>query len=284
MNLPIYKIFLKDSDILGVALVDEPAIDEEFLKFNKDELKINFNSDLQVISGLVMIPDQLIYRNDSLGERYVFYDKDTVERAATLFLKNGMKFNLSHSGKLVQLDVVESYLTKANNEFNAPIGSWVLTARVNDLELWERIKNGEFNGFSFQSLFINELFENFNKQEKMKKEEFKSKFLELFDNLLFNKESMTPEVTKVVETAQEVNVNFNSEEFLSSVTNLLSTFKSDMLSEIDGKLLGFKEELSTLNEKVETFSNQPITQSITTEQAANVELDKLPKAAKFFIN
>ena len=109
-RLPVWEITVQDNEFLEIALVDFPAIEENFLKFNKEEVVLLFDSDKMIVSGLVMIPDKHIYRNDSLGERYAFYTADTVAKSAQLFLKNGMKFNVSHTDEIVPLDVIESIL------------------------------------------------------------------------------------------------------------------------------------------------------------------------------
>lgn len=283
MGLPIYKILVQDSDLLEIALVDEPAIEEDFLKFSKDDVIIHFNADKQIVSGLVMIPNKLIYRNDKLGERYVYYDEDTVSKSAQLFLKNGMKFNQMHSDTKLQLEVIESYLTKEQNEFNAPKGSWVITAKVSDIELWNRIKSEEFNGFSFQSLFVNELVQNFNKQEQMK--ELKEKLAAAINSILFNEETApeveAPEVVEEVEKVEE----FKTDEFKSALSEQLEAFKVSLLADIDAKIGSVKDEMKKVNERVEEFSKQPLTESVVVETVANPSAVKSSnKATEYFKN
>jgi hypothetical protein len=280
MGLPIYKILVQDSELLEIALVDEPAIEEDFLKFNKEDIIIHFNSDKQIISGLVMLPNKLIYRNDKFGERYVYYDEETVAKSAQLFLKNGMKFNEYHTDSKLQLDVIESYLTKEQNEFNAPAGSWVITAKINDEKLWNRVKSGEFNGFSFQSLFVNELVQNFNKQEEMK--ELKEKLAAAINSILFNEETV-PVTTEVVEEVAKVE-NFESDEFKSLLSETLESFKTSLLAEIDMKIGSVREEMNKVNEKVEEFSKQPIVESVTVEKVANPADKSQNKATEYFKN
>ena len=131
-QLPIYKITIADDYSLEIALVDDPAIEVDFLKFNAEELKMEFNEDKMILKGAVMIPNQLLYRNDKLGERFVTYDTLEVEKAAMLFLKNGMKFNKQHSEVDAKLDILESYLATENNLLNVPTGSWIISAKVKD--------------------------------------------------------------------------------------------------------------------------------------------------------
>jgi len=283
MGLPIYKIYVQDSELLEIALVDEAAIEEDFLKFSKEDDIVHFSADKQIVSGLVMIPNKLIYRNDKFGERYVYYDEETVTKSAQLFLKNGMKFNQSHSATKLQLDVLESYLTKEQNEFNAPKGSWVITAKVNDTELWSKIKSEEFNGFSFQSLFVNELVQNFNKQNEMN--ELKEKLMSAINSILFVVDPATP----MMEAPADVPVDSkpdttNTDEFQKLFTDALEAFKVSLLAEVDAKLEAVKGDMGKVNDAVAKFAAQPISESVVTETVASTPEKPTSKAASYFQN
>lgn len=263
-QLPIYKLTIADDYSLEIALVDDPAIEVDFLKFNAEELKMEFNEDKMILKGAVMIPNQLLYRNDKLGERFVTYDTLEVEKAAMLFLKNGIKFNQSHSEVDAKLDIIESYLATESNLLNVPTGSWIISAKVKDDALWQEIKNGTFNGFSMESLFSNELIGvqelqfNNNKEEM----EFKEKLQTVIDAVFFASEKpevkpevveeVVPEVT--VEVTEEVPLAFNKEQveelILSAVTSITEKFNSQI--EV------LSSQLKDSNTKLEEFSKQPL--------------------------
>ena len=260
-QLPIYKITIADDYSLEIALVDDPAIEVDFLKFNAEELKMEFNEDKMILKGAVMIPNQLLYRNDKLGERFVTYDTLEVEKAAMLFLKNGMKFNRQHSEVDAKLDILESYLATENNLLNVPAGSWIISAKVKDNALWQEIKNGTFNGFSMQSLFSNELIGvqelQFNNNKEMN---FKEKLQTVIDAVFFanEKPEVKPEVTEevipevVVET--ETPLAFNKEQveelILSAITAITEKFNS--------QLEALSSQLTESNAKLEEFAKQPL--------------------------
>lgn len=270
-RLPVWEITVQDNEFLEIALVDFPAIEENFLKFNKEEVVLLFDSDKMIVSGLVMIPDKHIYRNDSLGERYVFYTADTVAKSAQLFLKNGMKFNVSHTDEIVPLDVIESYLTKASNEFNAPVGSWVITAKVNDAELWENIKAGQFNGFSFQALFTNELtkFSN-NKNKEMSK--LKERVLDAINSVVFPTEEVEEVIEEVVEMAEEVVAMEEDSKVVideAFIDAKIAAIKEEIMLEVANMLIGveegFSKQFKEVDEKVEEFGKQPLAKSVQEE-------------------
>lgn len=288
-RLPVWEITVQDNEFLEIALVDFPAIEENFLKFNKEEVVLLFDSDKMIVSGLVMIPDKHIYRNDSLGERYVFYTADTVAKSAQLFLKNGMKFNVSHTDEIVPLDVIESYLTKASNEFNAPVGSWVITAKVNDAKLWENIKAGQFNGFSFQALFTNELtkFSN-NKNKEMGK--LKERVLDAINSVVFPTEEVEEVIEEVVEMAEEAVEEVKEpveepKEDEPTIDEKLEALKEEILAEVDKKIeqmvLAIGEEVAKVDEKVEEFGKQPLAKSVK-EEVETPKPVKGSKATAFF--
>lgn len=260
-QLPIYKITIADDYSLEIALVDDPAIEVNFLKFNAEELKMEFNEDKMILKGAVMIPNQLLYRNDKLGERFVTYDTLEVEKAAMLFLKNGMKFNRQHSEVGAKLDILESYLATENNLLNVPAGSWIISAKVKDNALWQEIKNGTFNGFSMQSLFSNELIGvqelQFNNNKEMN---FKEKLQTVIDAVFFAnektevKQEVTEEVIPEVVVETETPLAFNKEQveelILSAITAITEKFNS--------QLEALSSQLTESNAKLEEFSKQPL--------------------------
>ena len=260
-TLPIYKITFTDEESIEVALVEDPAIEVDFLKFNSEAVKLEFNEDKKVIKGAVMIPNQLLYRNDRLGERFVTYDSFEIEKAATLFLKNGMKFNKSHSEIQASLDIFESYISAENNDLNVPAGSWIISAKVKDDSLWKEIKDNLFNGFSVQAIFSNELIGTQELQFNKQKEEmdFKEKLQAVIDAVFFANEKPvveTPEV--VVDAAPEVIKQsvemFSKDEAEKLILDAIAAVTKEFNSQIEV----LSSKLTESNAKLEEFSKQPI--------------------------
>lgn len=300
-KLPIYKIVPMECDFLEIAVVDNPAIEEYFLMFNEEPIKIEFNSDKQIIKGPVMVPDKLIYRNDRLGERFVTYDSAGIQLAAEMFLKNGFKFNKDHTSELLPIQIIESYFAQEPNEFGVSKGSWIVSAKVNDSELWSQFKNNE-RGFSFQSLFSNELIGteelNFN-TNKNKEMDLKEKLMTAINTVLF---AEVPEVveTPVVEEVPVVTEEVVVEEFAEApvtpevpvveeetvqltpemvqqmidaslviaVEAVISQVK-EMLGQGDAKV---EVEMSAMKAKIEEFGAQPLSKPITETVVNTVKL------------
>ena len=170
MKLPIYQLEISedlndDVEVDFVALVDRPAIEKDFLKFK--EAKANFviqSEDRRIVSGALMLADTPIYRNDQNGEYYVTFTKDTIEKIAQKFFKKGYQsnVNLMHDEALAVEGVTmyESFIVDSSRGVmamkgfeDAPEGSWFGSFKVENESVWDKIKSGEFKGFSVQGMF-----------------------------------------------------------------------------------------------------------------------------------
>jgi hypothetical protein len=170
MKLPIYQLEISedlndDVEVDFVALVDRPAIERDFLKFK--EAKANFviqSEDRRIVSGALMLADTPIYRNDQNGEYYVTFTKDTIEKIAQKFFKKGYQsnVNLMHDEALAVEGVTmyESFIVDSSRGVvamkgfeDAPEGSWFGSFKVENESVWNKIKSGEFKGFSVEGIF-----------------------------------------------------------------------------------------------------------------------------------
>jgi hypothetical protein len=162
-KLPIYQIEIDENDettgVDFISLVDEPAMELNWLKFNK-EVKLEFkaNTDKKLLYGVFIVPDKMIYRSDeNMGEYYTYFSKDTIEKIVKKFNKNNFNKNINfqHGDNRVNGFVVENFITspmlKADFGFEVPDGSWVGSVYIEDDNFWQDyIKNGDLNGFSVE--------------------------------------------------------------------------------------------------------------------------------------
>ena len=286
-KIPIFEIFLNDDEQLGLALVDYPAIEHNFLYFNDEQQILLFNDEKMIITGPALVPNQLIFRNNINGTQgYVYYSKETIFNFVQSFLKKkDEKINIGHTDNFVNLDIVESYFAKDGNEFNVPEGSWIVTAKVNDKDVWNKIKQNKLNGFSIEGMFTVELvgYEEFNKQNM--KNELKEKLLNFVNQVLFSDEQVvTPDVP--VEQVETVTVE---PEVIPTPDPVVEPVlpepdkKDEVIERLMSELASLRDELKSVNEKVEKYGNQPLQTSVVTEPVANVPTSKTkPKAAEFF--
>lgn len=168
-RLPIYTLVLKDGDneesgVNYVALVDEPAIERNWFAFKK-EFKFKADEERKIITGCLMIADLPIYRkSESMGEFYVIFDKSQIELMVQRFMKLGYqsKVNEMHNPelKVEGVTMFESFIVDSQRGIKAPTGfenitegSWFGSYKVENPDVWAKVKDGSFMGFSVEGMF-----------------------------------------------------------------------------------------------------------------------------------
>lgn len=183
-----YSVTL-DSDVYAISLVDEPAIEETFIFLSKQEKQIFLErEDKHLIVGAVLIPDKPIYRNNGKEEFYIQFSKETIEKLAYEYLMNGRMYSVTTDHKDIADDIclVESWIKTSESDksndygMNLPIGTWLAAMKVENEDVWSRIKDGELKGFSIES-FVNLDEIKLQKQEKIMVEE-KLEAIQVDDN------------------------------------------------------------------------------------------------------
>lgn len=165
MNIPIYNALLSDENdgMICISLVDEPAVESEFVAFNKQE-KLTFsilNEEERMILGVVMRADFPIYRySESMGEYYIKYSKETIKAMTQRFLadNNQNKINLMHQSgdykdgvELVQIFIKNEEKGISPKGFeNIEDGSLFAQYHIENNDIWEKVKDGTFQGFSLE--------------------------------------------------------------------------------------------------------------------------------------
>lgn len=169
MTLPVFELVINkdessDVEVSFVALVDKPAIERDFLTFKNDRIFFAVNEEKKIISGPAMIADQLIYRRTDEGEFNVFFSKETVREIAIKFFKKDYQKNLNlfHDPALSVdgVTIFESFVSDSERGVkpmagfeDLPDGTWFISAKVDNDEVWQKIKSGEVKGFSVEGIF-----------------------------------------------------------------------------------------------------------------------------------
>jgi len=162
----------EDQEMAGIeaiSIVESPAIEADFVALKADEIKLaEVNKDKKILMGALLIPNKPIFRNsDDQDDYYIYFSKDTVEKASQLYLKNGNQNNttLEHQHSLSGLTLVESWLVEDEKYdksrkygMNVPVGSWMGSVKVNNDEVWnEYVKTGKVKGFSIEGYFADKM-------------------------------------------------------------------------------------------------------------------------------
>lgn len=170
MSLPLYELRIspeRESFVTAIALVETPAIEEDFIAFSSQQKDLTFSTDEEKMEliGAAMIPDMQIYRRDGYKEFNVFFSKDTIRQIAQVYFQKGFQsnMNLDHSSTPANSYIFQSYIVDQSKGMtspkglNLPDGSWVIGVKVSDKEVWNNIKAGKVKGFSVEGIF--QLFE-----------------------------------------------------------------------------------------------------------------------------
>lgn len=173
MKLPVFKMRIKPDDssaqaVEYVALVDYPANELEWFKFNK-HFKFSEDKERRLIMGAFLVADMPIYRKmkmpgtDQVGEFYVVFDKETIYEIVQKYFRNGFtsNFNLMHDKRTEGVYLIESIFVDSTRGVNPPDafkgisdGSWIATVKVDNTEVWEEyVKTGKLKGFSPEGMF-----------------------------------------------------------------------------------------------------------------------------------
>ena len=136
------------------------SIDRE--KMSKQQFKTD--DEKRIVLGPAMIPDLQIYRKDKDGNPYyVYFSADTIKMIAEKYMKNKYIDNndTMHNGEaasdvyVYESWIKDDYEDKANKYgySDLPIGTWFVSMKVKNDEVWNKIKAGELRGFSVSGYF-----------------------------------------------------------------------------------------------------------------------------------
>lgn len=199
-KLPLYEVTV-DSDVYAISLVDDPAIEVDYVYLAKQNpKKVVFLEDeakeKHMVVGPVLIPDKPIYRNQDGEEFYIQFSKESIEKLAYNYIKQGYNmtsFTAQHQYPVNEVYIVESWIKTTENDksndlgFDCPIGTWFVGAKVNNVDVWEDIKDGKMNGFSVEAfvsldeLKLNKIKRNENKDMAVQKN-IKAESVEITDS------------------------------------------------------------------------------------------------------
>ena len=169
--MKIIELVLDDDQITGIeaiSVVENPAIEEDFIALKNEEVKLaEVSNEKRILLGALLIPNKPIYRRKGDEEYYIYFSKSTVERASQLYLMNGnqSKATLEHQHSINGLTLVESWIVEdvvqdksRKYGLNVPVGTWMGAVKVNNDQIWEEfVKTGKVKGFSIEGYFADKM-------------------------------------------------------------------------------------------------------------------------------
>ena len=171
-NFKIIELILdEENDISGVeaiSVVENPAIEVDFVALKSEEIKLaEVSSEKRILLGALLVPNKPIYRRNGEDEYYVFFSKDTILKTAQKFLMKGNQNNstMEHQYALNGLSLVESWIVEDEVHdksrmygMEVPVGTWMGAVKVNNEEVWgEYVKTGKVKGFSIEGYFTDKI-------------------------------------------------------------------------------------------------------------------------------
>ena len=158
-----------DTDTCGmlkVSLVDYPAVEKNFLAFDKQE-KVELYSvqddEKQIVFGVLMRANYPIFRKDKeLGEYFIIYKPEVIRAMAEKYLKEGRSSDVNtmhgEDSDVKDVDMVQLFIKDSANGMSPAgfeeieDGSLFAEYHVNNPDVWADIKAGTYKGFSIETL------------------------------------------------------------------------------------------------------------------------------------
>lgn len=164
----LYKAALtenpEETGMFLISLVDDPAVGANFMAFSKEKhlsFKVE-NEEKRIVTGLVMVANRPILRQDAEGLYYIMYDQETINAMAERFLALGIANNVDTNHNFEIEDGVflrEMYIKDTERGISpkgfedVEEGSLFATYHILNDEVWGKVKDGEFKGFSLAGAF-----------------------------------------------------------------------------------------------------------------------------------
>lgn len=301
-------------NVYGVSLVENPAMEGNFIQFSKQD-KIQFadvDKDKRRIMGLILEPNKLVYRNQGGEEFNILFTEQDIEDVAYNFQKQQNQNNstLEHDGNMIEgVSFVETWLVEnpkidksTNFGFNYPKGSWMGVMQIDNDEVWnDYVKSGSVKGFSIDAfMHLEEVnFKSNIEMSEIKEDNLVTKIVDAV-KLAWNSKKEVEKVDEVELTKEVKEIETKSEEVKSTETKeaekevkLSDESLAEFLSELDKLFTPIKEEnialkkqlenieakLTKQSEKLIELSEQPATKSIKSKPT-QVDFSKMTELEK----
>jgi len=156
----------KSKGVFAISLVHDPATAEHFIAMAKQDKIVTLakvDEEKRILMGLVLQPEQLIYRVDENGNEFeMFFSEETIRDFSQNFFQSGFQLNskLEHDTPIEGVTFTESWLVadpkkdkSAAYGLSYPVGSWLVSMKVDNDDIWNNyIKTGELRGFSIDGM------------------------------------------------------------------------------------------------------------------------------------
>lgn len=161
--LPTYYINIDSEDcgMTTISLVESPAIEKNFIKFDTEQL-IFSDEEKHIVFGPALLAGVPIYRyNQRMGEYNIIFSKEVIEQIVLKYSKEKLwnMVNLQHNSDKYTEDaiMVEMFIKDSAKGIDpvafkdVPDGSLFVAFKITNDELWKDVKeSGKYLGFSIE--------------------------------------------------------------------------------------------------------------------------------------
>ena len=173
-NTRIIELVIEDDNqelaIDAISLVSAPAIEQDFVFFGKQKNNLTFakvDEEKRMLVSPALIPNKQIFRYDpnTDSDYYVYFSTETVRKASELYLKhnNHHKATHEHQDRVSGVLTIESWIKEGDMDksklygFDLPNGTWFVKMRIENDDLWAKIKDGSLRGLSIEGYFTDKM-------------------------------------------------------------------------------------------------------------------------------
>lgn len=227
MALKRYTVDANDSIITAISLVDEPAVESNFIALSKQPQRyVHFDKEEKhMLYGCALRPDFDIYRVDEwTGEEYFLnFSTKSIEKLSRNFLKEYYQnsWTVDHAQYVQGLTVAESWIktdmekdksVALGLDADLPVGTWFVGCYVDSNDIWEQVKEGKWKGFSIESWVSLDEIPELAEMRKQKQEEMNKDNNNSNDSLLDSIKSIILEALGKKEEEKKEEIDFSAEE------------------------------------------------------------------------
>jgi len=154
----------------AISLVTSPAIEQDFVFFGKEKNNLTFakvDEEKRMLVSPALIPNKNIFRHNpnTQEDYYVYFSKETVRKASELYLRhnNHHKATYQHQDRVSGVLTVESWIKEGDMDksklygYDLPNGTWFVKMKIENDDLWSKIKDGELKGLSIEGYFTDKM-------------------------------------------------------------------------------------------------------------------------------
>ena len=160
------EVELTDENIHGmfaISFVDQPAIQSGWvaLRDHKAEpVKLSADNAKHIVTGPILIPDLPIYRQMGGEEFEIVFTESVIERLRDKYMKEKRTDQVTemHEGGINGVYLVEMWMVADPEQDKSAAlgipqtkGTLMASMKVDNLDLWAKVAEGDYTGFSIEA-------------------------------------------------------------------------------------------------------------------------------------